>query len=435
MIKTQFPEIYLTNYTHPLGSTKTDSNKNIILSKRVRLGRGCHANDHVAVIGKDLSHMVRSVAVPNVLQCCGSYVILDQDGTIKRETEEKLKKDGYRILTITSQDAPDTYNPFQHLKKDADIAVMAQSIINALAVTETKDEFWLNAQRALLYAVLLYLYHDGSNNDQNLAAVSEMLGKANQKTEGKTELDLVFERVKEQDPETACVVQYEIFKQIPEKTACNVLISLQDVFRRFADKRGEDALHLETTGEEKTAIFLSLPTKDPASRILTNLFLTQFVEAVYSHAQALKQIPPALPIQMILPDFASIGVLPDFLSKFLTMQHYRISCILLLRSASELKQAYHDDADLILDTGCMACVYSDAGGKEEEKAGVTVPLGDASISNPEYIANRAGYDRMPSGEKRPVLTADQVRTLAPGQVLCLIGGFDAVVDDEYAPEA
>ena len=72
MIKTQFPEIYLTNYTHPLGSTKTDSNKNIILSKRVRLGRGCHANDHVAVIGKDLSHMVRSVAVPNVLQCCGS---------------------------------------------------------------------------------------------------------------------------------------------------------------------------------------------------------------------------------------------------------------------------------------------------------------------------------------------------------------------------
>ena len=138
---------------------------------------------------------------------------------------------------------------------------------------------------------------------------------------------------------------------------------------------------------------------------------------------------------MILPDFASIGVLPDFLSKFLTMQHYRISCILLLRSASELKQAYHDDADLLLDTGCMACVYSAAGGKEEKKAGVTVPLGSASISNPEYIANRAGYDRMPSGEKRPVLTADQVRTLAPGQVLCLIGGFDAVVDDEYAPEA
>lgn len=435
MIKTKFPETYLMNYTHPLGSTKTDSNKNIILSKHVRLGRGCHANDHVAVIGSDLSHMVRSIAVPNVLQCCGSYVILDQDGAIKRETEEKLKKDGYRILTITPQDAPDTYNPFRYLKKDADIAVMAQSIINALAITETKDEFWLDAQRALLYAVLLYLHHDGSSKDQNLAAASEMLERANQKTEGKTELDLAFERVKAQDPEAACVVQYEIFKQIPEKTACNVLISLQDVFRKFADKRGEDALHLETTGEEKTAIFLSLSTKDPASRILTNLFLTQFVEAVYSHAQALKQIPSALPIQMILPDFASIGVLPDFLSKFLTMQHYRISCILLLRSASELKQAYHDDADLLLDTGCMACVYSAAGGKEEKKAGVTVPLGDASISNPEYIANRAGYDRMPSGEKRPVLTADQVRTLAPGQVLCLIGGFDAVVDDEYAPEA
>jgi len=435
MIKTQFPEIYLTNYTHPLGSTKTDSNKNIILSKRVRLGRGCHANDHVAVIGKDLSHMVRSVAVPNVLQCCGSYVVLDQDGTIKRETEEKLKKDGYRILTITPQDAPDTYNPFRYLKKDADIAVMAQSIINALAVTETKDEFWLDAQRALLYAVLLYLYHDGSSKDQNLAAASEMLERANQKTEGKTELDLAFERVKAQDPEAACVVQYEIFKQIPEKTACNVLISLQDVFRKFADRRGEDTLHLETTGEEKMVIFLSLSTKDPASRILTNLFLTQFVEAVYSHAQALKQIPPALPIQMILPDFASIGVLPDFLSKFLTMQHYRISCILLLRSASELKQTYHDDADLILDTGCMACVYSGAGSKEEKKKSGTVPLGSTSISNPEYIANRAGYDRMPSGEKRPVLTADQVRTLAPGQVLCLIGGFDAVVDDEYAPEA
>ena len=193
MIKPQLPEAYLTNYTHPLGSTKTDSNKNIILSKRVRLGRGCHANDHVAVIGRDLSHMVRSVAVPNVLQCCGSYVVRDQDGTIKRETEEKLKKDGYRILTITPQDAPDTYNPFRYLKKDADIAVMAQSIINALAVTETKDEFWLDAQRALLYAVLLYLYHDGSSKDQNLAAVSEMLERANQKTEGKTELDLAFE--------------------------------------------------------------------------------------------------------------------------------------------------------------------------------------------------------------------------------------------------
>ena len=253
--------------------------------------------------------------------------------------------------------------------------------------------------------------------------------------EGKTELDLAFERVKEQDPAAACVAQYEIFKQIPEKTARNVLISLQDVFRKFADRRGEDTLQLETTGEEKTVIFLSLSTENPSSRILINLFLTQFVEAVYSHAQALKQIPPALPIQMILPDFASIGALPDFLSKFLTMQHYRISCIILLRSASELKQAYHDDAELILDTGCMACVYSGAGNKEEEKVGVTVPLGGTSVFNPEYIANRAGYDRMPSGEKRPVLTADQVRTLTQGQVLCLIGGFDAVVDDEYALEA
>lgn len=435
MIKTKFPETYLMNYTHPLGSTKTDSNKNIILSKHVRLGRGCHANDHVAAIGRDLSHMVRSVAVPNVLQCCGSYVILDQDGAIKRETEEKLKKDGYRILTVTPQDAPNTYNPFRYLKKDADIAVMAQSVINAMAVTEATDEFWLDAQRALLYAVLLYLYHDGSNKEQNLAAVSKMLGKASQKIEGKTELDLAFERVKEQDPAAACVVQYEIFKQIPEKTARNVLISLQDAFRKFADRRGEDTLQLETTGEEKTVFFLSLPTENPSSRILINLFLTQFVEAVYSHAQALKQIPPTLPIQMILPDFASIGVLPDFLSKFLTMQHYRISCILLLRSASELKQTYHKDADLILDTGCMSCVYSGISGKEEEKKSATVPLGSTSISNPEYIASRAGYDRMPSGEKRPVLTADQVRTLAPGQVLCLIGGFDAVVDDEYVPEA
>lgn len=435
MIKTKFPETYLMNYTHPLGSTKTDSNKNIILSKHVRLGRGCHANDHVAVIGRDLSHMVRSVAVPNVLQCCGSYVILDQDGAIKRETEEKLKKDGYRILTVTPQDAPDTYNPFRYLKKDTDIAVMAQSVINAMAVTEATDEFWLNAQRALLYAVLLYLYHDGSDKEQNLAAVSEMLGKANQKMEGKTELDLAFERVKEQDPAAACVAQYEIFKQIPEKTARNVLISLQDVFRKFADRRGEDTLQLETTGEEKTVIFLSLSTENPSSRILINLFLTQFVEAVYSHAQALKQIPPALPIQMILPDFASIGALPDFLSKFLTMQHYRISCILLLRSAMELKQTYHDDADLILDTGCMACVYSGVSSEEDEKAGVPVPLGSTSISNPEYIANRAGYDRMPSGEKRPVLTADQVRTLGQGQVLCLIGGFDAFVDNEYALEA
>jgi type IV secretory pathway TraG/TraD family ATPase VirD4 len=138
---------------------------------------------------------------------------------------------------------------------------------------------------------------------------------------------------------------------------------------------------------------------------------------------------------MILPDFASIGALPDFLSKFLTMQHYRISCILLLRSAMELKQTYHDDADLILDTGCMACVYSGVSSEEDEKAGVPVPLGSTSISNPEYIANRAGYDRMPSGEKRPVLTADQVRTLGQGQVLCLIGGFDAFVDNEYALEA
>ena len=83
----------------------------------------------------------------------------------------------------------------------------------------------------------------------------------------------------------------------------------------------------------------------------------------------------------------------------------------------------------------MACVYSGISSEEEEKKSATVPLGSTSISNPEYIANRAGYDRMPFSEKRPVLTADQVRTLAPGQVLCLIGGFDAVADDEYVPEA
>mgnify|MGYP000485431305 CR=1 FL=1 len=67
---------------------------------------------------------------------------------------------------------------------------------------------------------MLYLLHEAPPEEQNFAMVMELLGSAQVKEEDESyesPLDILFERLAMQDPESIAVKQYGIYKQAAGK--------------------------------------------------------------------------------------------------------------------------------------------------------------------------------------------------------------------------
>lgn len=78
----------------------------IILSQRVRLEGVGH---NVLVLGTAGTGKTRYYILPNLLQCCGSYVVVDTAGSLYRDTSWLFKEKGYEIKTfdVNKADAAD----------------------------------------------------------------------------------------------------------------------------------------------------------------------------------------------------------------------------------------------------------------------------------------------------------------------------------------
>lgn len=196
--------------------------KNKLLTRNVRLALDTHKHRrslNVLVIGGLGAAKTRGYVKPNILEANTNYVITDPKSEVLLATGGYLKRQGYdiRVLNLVNLEQSDGYNPFRYLKDEKDALRLVNNLIQATTPkgSHESDPFWTKAETALLQAIILMLFQEAPEHEQNFSMVMRVLEYAEVKEnddEYVSPLDLLFQSMERDDPTSVAVRQYKVFK-------------------------------------------------------------------------------------------------------------------------------------------------------------------------------------------------------------------------------
>ena len=249
----------------------------IPLTQHVRLGLDTHKHRrslNVLVIGGSGAAKTRSFVLPNILTANTNYVITDPKSEVLLATGGYLKEQGYdvRVLNLVNLEQSDGYNPFRYLRDEKDVLKLVNNLIQSTTPkgSHESDPFWTKAETALLQAIILMLFQEAPEYEQNFSMVMRVLEYAEVREEDEghvSPLDLLFESIERRKPDSVAVRQYKVFKLAAGKTAKSILVSTAVRLAPFNLPQiqaltDHDDMDLYTLGEKKVALYAVIPDND-----------------------------------------------------------------------------------------------------------------------------------------------------------------------------
>ncbi|MBR3459539.1 MAG: type IV secretory system conjugative DNA transfer family protein [Clostridia bacterium] len=322
-------------------------------------------NKNVMVVGGSGSGKTRFFIKPNIMQCCSekypcSFVVTDPKGSLAVECGKMLLRHGYRVKIFNTINFKKSmhYNPLAYIKDDKDILTLITTLMaNTKGEgTSAGEDFWVKAEQLLLMALIGYVHYELPEEEQNFATILELLGNmkvSEDDEEYMNPVDILFEELREKDPNHFAVKQYDKYKLAAGKTAKSILISVGARLAPFdigglRELTMDDELELDTLGDSKQALFFIISDTDKTYNFIVSIAYTQMFHLLCKKAD--DEYNGRLPIHVrcLLDEFANIGQIPDFEKLIATIRSRRISAAVVLQAQSQLKAIYKDNADTII---------------------------------------------------------------------------------------
>ncbi|MGN8679084.1 VirD4-like conjugal transfer protein, CD1115 family [Oscillospiraceae bacterium HCP3S3_F4] len=360
---------------------------NVILTQTERLTMSSRPknpkyarNKNVLVIGGSGSGKTRFWLKPNLMQMHSSYVVTDPKGTILVECGKmlqrgapKLGKDGkpvkdkhgkivyepYQIKVLNTINFKKSmhYNPFSYIHSEKDILKLVTTLIaNTKGEGKAGDDFWVKAETLLYCALIGYIHYEAPVEEQNFSTLIEMINSMEVREddeEFKNAVDLMFDELKERDPNHFAVRQYAKYKLAAGKTAKSILVSCGARLAVFdiAELRevtSYDELELDTLGDRRTALFLIMSDTDDSFNFLISMCYTQLFNLLCEKADDVYGGRLPVHVRCLIDECANIGQIPKLEKLVATIRSREISACLILQAQSQLKAIYKDNADTII---------------------------------------------------------------------------------------
>ena len=396
---------------------------NIVLTKEVRLSLNSRQhllNLNVLIIGGSGSGKTRFYAKPNIMQLNTSYVITDPKGEILQSTGKMLKEAGYevRVLNLIQMEHSNNYNPFHYvydhngdLSQD-NIKKMINVLFKSTKGDGEKDDFWSQKGQSLLEAITFLLFEESEYNAEfdddgkiipetrdtshlNFFSVTEKMRRLQYPPSGGKKPDGFFlERESDESDEDFRKRQSEAFlcpldkdfielekrkgdtlagrlykevRNAPEETGQSFLSSANvKTFMFNMDNMMNltccDNIHLETMGDQKTALFLIIPATDSTYNFLVAMLYTQMFDVLANRANFKYGGTLPLHVRCIMDEFANIGQIPDFDKVIAFVRSMGMSLNVIIQNLAQLKSRYEKTWEVITGN-CDSLLF--LGGQEE----------------------------------------------------------------------
>ena len=444
---------------------------NVILTQTERLTMSSRPknpkyarNKNVLVIGGSGSGKTRFWLKPNLMQMHSSYVVTDPKGTILVECGKmlqrgapKLGKDGkpvkdkngkviyepYQIKVLNTINFKKSmhYNPFSYIHSEKDILKLVTTLIaNTKGEGKAGDDFWVKAETLLYCALIGYIHYEAPVEEQNFSTLIEMINSMEVREddeEFKNAVDLMFDELKEREPNHFAVRQYAKYKLAAGKTAKSILVSCGARLAVFdiAELRevtSYDELELDTLGDRRTALFLIMSDTDDSFNFLISMCYTQLFNLLCEKADDVYGGRLPVHVRCLIDECANIGQIPKLEKLVATIRSREISACLVLQAQSQLKAIYKDNADTIIgnmDTSIFL------GGKEP-----------TTLKELEAVLGKETIDTYNTGESRgretshslnyqklgkALMSQDELAVMDGGKCILQLRGVRPFLSDKY----
>ena len=444
---------------------------NVILTQTERLTMSSRPknpkyarNKNVLVIGGSGSGKTRFWLKPNLMQMHSSYVVTDPKGTILVECGKmlqrgapKLGKDGkpmkdkngkivyepYQIKVLNTINFKKSmhYNPFSYIHSEKDILKLVTTLIaNTKGEGKAGDDFWVKAETLLYCALIGYIHYEAPVEEQNFSTLIEMINSMEVREddeEFKNAVDLMFDELKERDPNHFAVRQYAKYKLAAGKTAKSILVSCGARLAVFdiAELRevtSYDELELDTLGDRRTALFLIMSDTDDSFNFLISMCYTQLFNLLCEKADDVYGGRLPVHVRCLIDECANIGQIPKLEKLVATIRSREISACLVLQAQSQLKAIYKDNADTIIGN-MESSIF--LGGKEP-----------TTLKELEAVLGKETIDTYNTGESRgretshslnyqklgkALMSQDELAVMDGGKCILQLRGVRPFLSDKY----
>lgn len=402
------------------------------------------------VLGGSGTGKSRFLVKPNLMQCNTSFVVTDPSGELLQSCGKMLEREGYQIKVFNINDMrySNNYNPFRYLK-DASGKYNENNVIKMINtfMMNTKDEnasggdqFWDDSTRLLLSSLCFLLVETASEEEQNFAGVLDLIHKAKViegKEEEKSELDLIFDRHREDAPNALSCQYYDEFKQAAGKTMQSILISTTTKLQHFKLEQMrnltcKDNIHLEELGDRKTALFIIIPSTDTTYNFLAAMMYTQLFDTLYN--RAITKYHGRLPVHVrfLLDEFANVGKIPEFDKVLATCRKFEISIVVILQNLSQLKRMYEKSWEE-LPGNCDTMIF--LGGKDQftneylMKSLGKETIDTVSINKSKGQSSSTSYNDGILG--RELMQINELETMENSKCIVMIRGLNPFLTDKF----
>ena len=444
---------------------------NVILTQTERLTMSSRPknpkyarNKNVLVIGGSGSGKTRFWLKPNLMQMHSSYVVTDPKGSILVECGKmlqrgapKLGKDGkpvkdkhgkivyepYQIKVLNTINFKKSmhYNPFSYIHSEKDILKLVTTLIaNTKGEGKAGDDFWVKAETLLYCALIGYIHYEAPVEEQNFSTLIEMINSMEVREddeEFKNAVDLMFDELKEREPNHFAVRQYAKYKLAAGKTAKSILVSCGARLAVFdiAELRevtSYDELELDTLGDRRTALFLIMSDTDDSFNFLISMCYTQLFNLLCEKADDVYGGRLPVHVRCLIDECANIGQIPKLEKLVATIRSREISACLVLQAQSQLKAIYKDNADTIIGNMDSSIFL---GGKEP-----------TTLKELEAVLGKETIDTYNTGESRgretshslnyqklgkALMSQDELAVMDGGKCILQLRGVRPFLSDKY----
>lgn len=423
---------------------------NIILTKTERLMMSNRPknpanarNKNVLIVGGSGSGKTRFWLKPNLLQGKNSVVVTDPKGGIACECGKALLRKQYRIKIFNTINFKKSmhYNPFNYIHSEKDILKLVTTLIaNTKGDGKGGDEFWTKAETLLYCALIGYIHYEAPVEEQNFSTLIEFINAMEVREDDEdfqNPVDLMFEALKEKQPNHFAVRQYSKYLLAAGKTAKSILISCGARLAPFdiqevRDITTYDELELDTLGDRKTALFLIMSDTDATFNFLISMIYSQLFNLLCEKADDVYGGRLPVHVQCLIDEAANIGQIPNLEKLVATIRSREISACLVLQAQSQLKAIYKDNADTII--GNMDSRIFLGGSEPTTLKELNQSLGKETIdtyntgeSRGRETSHSLNYQKL----GKDLLSIDELAVLDGGKCILQLRGVRPFLSDKY----
>lgn len=423
---------------------------NVILTQTERLTMNNRPKDpktarnkNVLIVGGSGSGKTRFWLKPNLMQCHSSFVVTDPKGSIVIECGKLLLREGYKVKILNTINFKKSmhYNPFAYIRSEKDILKLVTTLIaNTKGEGKAGDDFWVKAETLLYTALIAYIYYEAPEHEQNFTTLIEFINASEVREDDedfKNNVDLMFDRLEEKDPQHFAVRQYKKYKLAAGKTAKSILISCGARLAPFDIKElreltAYDELELDTLGDRKTALFIIISDTDATFNFLVSMCYTQLFNLLCDKADDVYGGRLPVHVRCLIDECANIGQIPNLEKLMATIRSREISACLVLQAQSQLKALYKDNSDTIIGN-CDSMIF--LGGKEkttlkdltETLGKETIDMFNTSDTRGSQRSYGINYQRL----GKELMSMDELSVMDGGKCILQLRGVRPFFSEKY----